>query len=72
MTDFSAALHFSASLFKYRTRLNINGFSHKLKASAKIFKRTSHADIISYPTKPFSSSTLFVKVIKIIYKHDRL
>jgi len=25
MTDFSAALHFSASFFEYRTRLNDNG-----------------------------------------------
>jgi len=26
MTDYSAALHFSASFFEYRTRLNNNGF----------------------------------------------
>jgi len=26
MTDFSAALHFSASFLEYRTRLNNNGF----------------------------------------------
>jgi len=32
-------------------------FSHKLKASAKIFKRSSLANIINYPIKPFSSST---------------
>jgi len=42
-------------------------------ASANIFKRTSLANIIiSYPIKPFSSSTLFIKVIKIIHEHDRL
>jgi len=26
MNEFSAALHFSASFFEYRTRLNNNGF----------------------------------------------
>jgi len=40
MTDFSAALHFSGSFFEYGTRLKQGRFSHKLKASAKIFKRT--------------------------------
>ena len=72
MTDFCAVLHFSASFFEYRTRLNNNGFSRILKASANIFKRTSLANIISNPMKPFSSSTLFIKVIKIMHKHDRL
>ena len=47
-------------------------FSHKLTASAKIFKWTSLANIISYPIKLFSSFTLFIKVIKIVHKHDRL
>ena len=68
MTDFSAARHFSASFFKFKQQR----FSHKLKTSAKIFKRKSLANIISYQTKPFSCSTLFIKVIKIIHKHDRL
>ena len=37
-----------------------------------IFKQTSLANIISYPIKPFSCSALFIKVIKIIHKHNRL
>jgi len=36
-----------------------------------ISKRTSLANINSYPTKPFSWSTLFIEVIKIIHKHNR-
>ena len=36
-----------------------------------MFKRKSLANMISYQTKPFSSSTNFIKVIKIIHKHDR-
>jgi len=58
--------------FRISNSLQQQRFSHKLKSSAKIFKRTSLADIISYQIKPFSSSTLFIKVIKIIQKHDRL
>ena len=59
-------------LFRISNALNQQRFSHKLKTSAKIFKWTSLANIISYPIKPFSSSTLFIKVIKIIHKHDQL
>jgi len=58
--------------FRISNALKQQRFSHKLKASAKVLKRTSLANIISYPMKPFSSSTLFLKVIKIIHKHDRL
>jgi len=47
-------------------------FSHKQKASTKISKQKSLANSISYKIKPFSSSTLFIKVIKIMHKHDRL
>ena len=58
--------------FRTSNALKQQWFSHELKASAKIFKRTPLADIISYLPKLFSSSTLFIKVIKIIHKHDRL
>ena len=68
---FSYPKHF-IKFFRISNALQQQRFFHKLKASAKIFKRTSLANIISYPTKPFSSSTLFIKVIKIIHKHDRL
>ena len=68
---FSYPKHFF-KFFRISNALQQQRFFHKLKASAKIFKRTSLANIISYPTKPFSSSTLFIKVIKIIHKHDRL
>jgi len=63
--------HF-CKIFRISNALKQERFSHKLKASAKIFKRTSLANIISYPIKPFPSSTPFIKVIKIIHKHDRL
>ena len=71
MTDFSVATLFG-KVFRISNAHKQQRFSHKLKASAKIFKRKSLANIISYQTKPFSCSTLFIKVIKIIYKHDRL
>ena len=58
--------------YRISNALKQQRFSHKLKASAKIFERTSLANIISYPMKPFSSSALFIKVIKIIHEHDRL
>jgi len=68
---FSYPKHF-CKFFRISNALKQQRFSHKLKASAKIFKQTSLANIISYPVKSFSSSTLFIKVIKIIHKHDRL
>ena len=58
--------------YRISNALKQQRFSHKLKASAKIFERTSLANIISYPMKPFSSSALLIKVIKIIHEHDRL
>ena len=58
--------------FRTSNALRQQRFSHKLKASEIIFKRTSLANIISYQIKPVSSSAHFIKVIKIIHKHDRL
>ena len=61
-----------SKFFRISNALKQQRFSHQVKASAKIFKRTSLPNIISYPIKPFSSSTLFTKVTKIIHKHYRL
>jgi len=69
--DFKFPKYF-CKFFRISNALKQQRFSHKLKASAKILKRASLANIISYPIKPFSSSTLFIKVIKITHKHDRL
>jgi len=46
--------------------------SHQPNATAMFFKRISDADFTSYPIKFFSTGTLFMKVIKIIDRHDRL
>jgi len=63
----SSCLKHFCMFYRISIALKQQRLSRKLKASAKIFKRTSLANIISYPIKPFSSSTLFIKAIKIIH-----
>jgi len=51
-----------SKFFRKSNALKQQRFSHQVKATANIFKQTSLANIISYPIKPFSWSTLFIKV----------